>query len=88
MFDLAQRLLTWNNNDRKDYSLKYEVLVDEQLANKSTQFTEENTIDSYKKICPRCKSELTLRIAKRGDNKGNQFFGCMNYPKCKYIENV
>ena len=40
------------------------------------------------KECPRCKSKLTLRIAKRGENKGNQFYGCSNYPKCRYIENI
>jgi len=39
---------------------------------------------SKRKACPKCGSELVLRVAKRGANKGNQFYGCSNYPKCKY----
>lgn len=37
-------------------------------------------------ICPKCNGELVLRTAKRGENKGNSFYGCSNYPKCKYIQ--
>ena len=36
--------------------------------------------------CPRCGSELVLRTAKRGNNAGNQFYGCSNFPKCRYIQ--
>lgn len=36
--------------------------------------------------CPKCNGELVLRTARRGDNKGNLFYGCSNYPKCKYIQ--
>lgn len=36
--------------------------------------------------CPKCNGELVLRTAKRGENKGNSFYGCSNYPKCKYIQ--
>lgn len=36
--------------------------------------------------CPQChKGTLLERIAKKGQNKGNKFYGCSNYPKCKYI---
>lgn len=34
--------------------------------------------------CPNCGSELVVRIAKRGTNAGDKFYGCSNYPKCKY----
>ena len=36
--------------------------------------------------CPKCNGELVLRTAKCGENKGNSFYGCSNYPKCKYIQ--
>ena len=36
--------------------------------------------------CPKCNGELVLRTTKRGENKGNYFYGCTNYPKCKYIQ--
>lgn len=38
--------------------------------------------------CPKCNGDLILRTATRGANKGKQFYGCSNYPKCKYIQNI
>ncbi len=38
--------------------------------------------------CPKCNENLVLRSATRGANIGNQFYGCANYPKCKYIRNI
>lgn len=34
------------------------------------------------KICPYCKAELVLRNGKNG-----KFYGCKNYPKCRYTQN-
>lgn len=56
-----------------------DIEVDEPASEESV--TEE-------KICPKCGSKLVLRTAKRGDNSGNQFFGCSGFPKCRYIQNV
>lgn len=36
--------------------------------------------------CPLCGGNLVLRTAKRGPYIGNQFYGCSNYPKCKYTK--
>ena len=38
-------------------------------------------------ICPQCGGKLVLRTARQGPNAGNQFYGCSNYPKCRYIKN-
>ncbi len=38
--------------------------------------------------CPKCNGNLILRIATRGTRTGKQFYGCSNYPKCKYIKNI
>lgn len=35
--------------------------------------------------CPKCGAEMKLRTAKNGANKGNQFWGCSNFPKCRSI---
>lgn len=37
-----------------------------------------------KKSCPKCGSVLVLRVAKQSDNKGNEFYGCNSYPKCRH----
>ncbi len=34
-------------------------------------------------LCPRCESAMVLRIARRGANAGEQFWGCSTYPKCQ-----
>lgn len=39
-------------------------------------------------VCPVCGGKLIIRTAKRGYNIGNQFYGCSNYPKCKYTKNI
>lgn len=39
-------------------------------------------------ICERCGAPMVKRIAKKGDHQGNIFWGCSNYPKCRYIVNV
>ena len=33
--------------------------------------------------CPVCQSAMEKRIAKRGANSGNAFWGCSQYPACK-----
>ena len=38
--------------------------------------------------CPKCGSTLQLRTAKRGARPGSRFFGCSNYPACKYTKPV
>lgn len=43
----------------------------------------EKSVEPEKKLCPRCSAEMQLRIARRGPNAGNQFWGCTNYPKCR-----
>lgn len=35
--------------------------------------------------CPKCGGALILRTAGKGANAGKRFWGCSNYPKCRYI---
>jgi len=39
-------------------------------------------------VCPYCGGKLVLRCASRGYNAGRQFYGCSNYPKCKFTRNI
>lgn len=45
-------------------------------------------LEAKEKICPRCGRNMVLRTATRGNRKGQTFWGCSTYPKCKYIENI
>lgn len=44
--------------------------------------------ETQDKKCPRCGGKLVLKVAKRGNYAGSKFYGCANYPGCKYIENI
>jgi len=33
-------------------------------------------------VCPKCSSEMKKRVARKGTNAGNEFWGCVVYPKC------
>jgi hypothetical protein len=34
--------------------------------------------------CPRCGEPLVLRTVKRGEHQGRKFWGCSQYPSCRY----
>lgn len=38
--------------------------------------------------CPRCGAALVLRTASKGVNAGKQFYGCANFPKCRFMRDV
>lgn len=65
----------------------------------NTNVIEESTIDLTEEseqpiedkneeemFCPLCGGKLILRKAKHGSHAGEEFYGCSNYPKCKYIK--
>jgi ssDNA-binding Zn-finger/Zn-ribbon topoisomerase 1 len=100
MKDLAEFFLSQNASRKSDYTKKYEELLDEvekaHVTPKGEKPVEEKIIETAEereetiaeeKICPRCGNKLVLRTAKKGENAGNQFYGCSNFPKCRYIEN-
>jgi restriction system protein len=37
--------------------------------------------------CPSCGVALVRRTTKKGQNRGRQFWGCTNYPRCKFTLN-
>jgi hypothetical protein len=54
----------------------------------NTKLFKERTQEKGVKKCPLCNGSLILKTAAKGTCKGNQFYGCSNYPKCGYIENL
>lgn len=41
-----------------------------------------------KKSCPKCGGKMVNRTARQGTNKGNSFWGCTNFPKCRAVVNI
>lgn len=48
--------------------------------------TTQPQMQNQEKICPRCGGKLVLRKAKSGQYAGQLFYGCSNYPRCRYFE--
>jgi len=40
------------------------------------------------RMCPQCGGKLEIRVAQKGDHTGQRFWGCSNFPRCRYIENI
>lgn len=36
-------------------------------------------------VCEKCGSAMVARVAKRGENAGNEFWGCSRYPACRFV---
>lgn len=54
--------------------IKYAEPVEEKPAD----ILESNVPD-----CPKCNKPMIERVSKKGDTKGNVFWGCVDFPKCK-----
>lgn len=88
---------------RKNWKNNPDILTDDQvdkvynhlktLTNKSWVEKQEHVASikdrfSSTTVCPRCGGKLVVRIAKNGKNIGKSFYGCSNYPKCKYTKPI
>ena len=45
-------------------------------------------LGSDNQICPRCGAELVVRTSRNGIKAGAKFWGCSNYPNCKYTKSM
>lgn len=41
-------------------------------------------VEDKKNRCPKCGSELVVRVAMKGANADKEFLGCSGFPKCHY----
>lgn len=62
-----------------------EILIGQVQASEKLIITPP-PIPASNPFCPRCHNKLILRVAKKGSNAGNQFYGCSLFPKCRYTE--
>lgn len=76
---VAQLKAHHNESPRKQLSAK--AVPDEKRAAPSP-FTTQQLGDQHP-TCPRCGNAMVLRTASRGENRGNQFWGCSGYPTCR-----
>lgn len=70
-------------NGKEDW--KKPIQVFQPILSKSLKKVDQikSTNDKVNRKCPKCGGDLVYRYTK---NKGIQFIGCSNFPKCKYVE--
>ncbi len=92
----------FRNNHREnatDYTAKYRDAVAQDLAAEQETETQkpveqpseppvEAPAAEEKILCPRCGAVMFKRKATKGSYAGKEFYGCSNYPKCRYIINI
>lgn len=79
MMESGQWMLN-RNLEYDGFASRYEKLA-QMIEDAKSETTQEL-------VCPRCGSPLILRTAKKGDNAGEQFYGCSAFPKCRYVKNL
>lgn len=82
MMETAQSYLRAHINKQKNYTEKYnKYMLDETI---------EQIVDAVEEkiICPKCGAEMVKRVATKGANAGETFYGCSNFPKCRGIINI
>ncbi len=43
-------------------------------------------VEDKEGTCPKCGSELVVKVAKKGPNAGKEFMACPGFPKCRYTK--
>lgn len=69
------------------YYERPQALKEESTKSQTSVLPKEPDIQTGR-YCPRCGSELLIRLARRGPNAGNQFVGCSAFPQCRYAESL
>ena len=82
---------TLKEKTQKNQSVGVNVCAFRKNIKKPEKSPSENVfpyIDKPIMLCPKCNSSLVLRTAKKGTLNGTQFYGCSNYPRCKYTKSL
>ena len=66
---------------------KHKIEVYEKRHGICIEKEEKNETEEAPK-CPWCGGKLVVRTAKHGPTAGNQFYGCSNFPECRYTRNI
>lgn len=90
--EAAELWLSKHQNNPSDRIEKYRNAVSEIPPSppeiiKPKKPNEEETPET-KVLCPKCGAEMIKRKATKGNNAGNEFYGCSNFPRCRGIIDI
>lgn len=93
--DLPHEIKTiWNSVPDRLTEAQVEGIYDKllPLTNQDEAIKQKHVEDIKEKledpICPRCGAKLVIRTAHSGANAGKQFYGCSNFPKCRFTTDL
>lgn len=90
-YDTSHRMPILDTQHMQDIFLKLDSLSHKTTLEKQNHIHAVETKKLQAKnnhLCPLCGGKLILRTAKKGPNPGNTFYGCSNYPNCKFTQNL
>ncbi|MCR4679778.1 MAG: topoisomerase DNA-binding C4 zinc finger domain-containing protein [Lachnospiraceae bacterium] len=91
MEEMANFFVSQHKANSVDYVDKYRKLVEEELTPDKEDTSASDSVNQAMPatpLCPMCGAPMILRTAKKGENKGGQFYGCSKYPKCRGIRGI
>ena len=86
----TQHTITSHDIADKVFLTPFEIVESEPKVNEpATIEVIDHTADLIQTpTCPRCNGEMIKRVAKKGLNQGQTFFGCSQFPKCRGVVNI
>ena len=75
LYMFAEKLVLAHKPIKVDYLAKFGLENDRDVEDKAGEY---NNVS-----CPKCGKEMVKRVAKQGKKAGSEFFGCVDFPKCK-----
>ena len=76
LYQMVQALTPRNDSDESETG---EMLTEETSGEPAQQMPE------LEPLCPICSEKMIKRIAKKGKNAGNTFWGCSKFPNCRGV---
>lgn len=85
MEELAQFFLSINKEPKIDYTEKFRTTAAAADITPPIKKEKAGHAKTMAIMCPKCGSAMVKRKAAKGPNIGKEFYGCSNFPQCKYI---
>lgn len=87
LINYIKNLQSVKSSDRALSEIEMRKMAD--LLKSKNGVSSENYFKKYEikptvPICPKCNIPMVKRTAKKGENAGNDFYGCPNFPKCRH----
>ena len=90
-FSLGKALLLINGHDLSlmtDALNKSNEATAAQVKAEKAVVTPAQEMPELEPLCPICSSKMIKRVARKGKNAGNTFWGCSKFPSCRGVVSI